>query len=288
MVEERADLKHILKLNLAVIIISTSGTLGRYIELSPFLIIFLRSFIAIWALLIFCKIKGFKLNFSNKRDLLKVLFAGILMCAHWLTYFQSLKLSSVAIGMLSIYTYPVITTFLEPLIRKTGFNKMHLFLGILVLFGVYFLVPEFSLDNQQTIAVCFGVGSAFLYSLRNILMKQQASKYNGSVLMLYQMFVVSTLLIPVLFLFDLSVIPSQLAPVLVLGLLTTSVGHTLLVSSFKYFSATTASIISSAQPIYGILLGYFILNEVPSINTVIGGLLIATAVFTEIFRSFKK
>ena len=288
MVEERADLKHILQLNLAVIIISTSGTLGRYIELSPFLIIFLRSFIAIWALLIFCKIKGLKLNFSNKKDLLKVLFAGILMCAHWLTYFQSLKLSSVAIGMLSIYTYPVITTFLEPLIRKTGFNKMHLFLGILVLFGVYFLVPEFSLDNQQTIAVCFGVGSAFLYSLRNILMKQQASKYNGSVLMLYQMFVVSTLLIPVLFFFDLSVIPSQLAPVLVLGLLTTSVGHTLLVSSFKYFSATTASIISSAQPIYGILLGYFILNEIPSINTVIGGLLIATAVFTEIFRSFKK
>ena len=288
MVEERADLKHILQLNLAVIIISTSGTLGRYIELSPFLIIFLRSFIAIWALLIFCKIKGFKLNFSNKKDLLKVLFAGILMCAHWLTYFQSLKLSSVAIGMLSIYTYPVITTFLEPLIRKTGFNKMHLFLGILVLFGVYFLVPEFSLDNQQTIAVCFGVGSAFLYSLRNILMKQQASKYNGSVLMLYQMFVVSTLLIPVLFFFDLSVIPSQLPPVLVLGLLTTSVGHTLLVSSFKYFSATTASIISSAQPIYGILLGYFILNEVPAVNTIIGGLLIATAVFTEIFRSFKK
>mgnify|MGYP005815552597 FL=1 len=288
MVEERAYLKHIFQLNLAVIIISTSGTLGRYIELSPFLIIFLRSFIAIWALVIFCKIKGFKLNFSNKKDLLKVLFAGILMCAHWLTYFQSLKLSSVAIGMLSIYTYPVITTFLEPLIRKTGFNKIHLFLGILVLFGVYFLVPEFSLDNQQTIAVCFGVGSAFLYSLRNILMKQQASKYNGSVLMLYQMFVVSTLLIPVLFFFDLSVIPSQLAPVLVLGLLTTSVGHTLLVSSFKYFSATTASIISSAQPIYGILLGYFILNEIPSINTVIGGLLIATAVFTEIFRSFKK
>lgn len=288
MVEERADLKHILQLNLAVIIISTSGTLGRYIELSPFLIIFLRSFVAIWALLIFCKIKGFKLNFSNKKDLLKVLFAGILMCAHWLTYFQSLKLSSVAIGMLSIYTYPVITTFLEPLIRKTGFNKMHLFLGIFVLFGVYFLMPEFSLDNQQTIAVCFGVGSAFLYSLRNILMKQQASKYNGWVLMLYQMFVVSTLLIPVLFFFDLSVIPSQLAPVLVLGLLTTSVGHTLLVSSFKYFSATTASIISSAQPIYGILLGYFILNEIPSINTVIGGLLIATAVFTEIFRSFKK
>ncbi|WBL21249.1 DMT family transporter [Zunongwangia sp. HRR-M8] len=288
MVEKKADLKHILQLNLAVIIISTSGTLGRYIELSPFLIIFLRSFIAICALVIFCKIRGFKLSFSNKKDLLKVLFAGVLMCIHWLTYFQSLKLSSVAIGMLSIYTYPVITTFLEPLIRKTSFSKIHLILGILVLLGVYFLVPEFSLDNQQTIAVCFGVGSAFFYSIRNILMKQESAKYNGSVLMLYQMFVVSTLLIPVLFIFDLTTVPSQIAPVLALGLLTTSVGHTLLVSSFKYFSATTASIISSAQPIYGILLGYFFLNEIPATNTIIGGFLIATAVFTEIFRSFKK
>ncbi|MDN3593613.1 DMT family transporter [Zunongwangia endophytica] len=288
MVEERADLKHILQLNLAVIIISTSGTLGRYIELSPFLIIFLRSFIAIFALFIFCKFKKFKISFSNRKDLYTVLFAGVLMCIHWLTYFQSLKLSSVAIGMLSIYTYPVITTFLEPLIRKTSFSKIHLLLGILVLLGVYFLVPEFSLDNQQTIAVCFGVGSAFFYSIRNILMKQESAKYNGSVLMMYQMLVVSILLFPVLFFFDLSVIPSQIAPILVLGLFTTSVGHTLMVSSFKYFSATTASIISSAQPIYGILLGYFLLNEIPATNTIIGGCLIATAVFTEIFRSFRK
>lgn len=288
MKKEQNGILPLLELNLAVIFISTSGTLGRYIDLSPFLIIFLRAIIAFIALFIFCKIRGVSLVFSNKKDAIKVIGIGLLMAVHWLTYFQALKLSSVAIGMLAIYTHPVITTFLEPIIRKTGFNKIHAVLAIFVVVGVYFLVPEFNLGNQKTLAVCFGVGSAFIYSLRNILIKEQSEKYNGSFLMMVQMLVVTTVLIPVLFLFDLSQVPSQWAPLLILGLLTTSVGHTMLVTSFRYFSVTTASIISSAQPIYGILLGYFILKEIPSVNTIIGGSLIAAAVFTEIFRTFKK
>lgn len=210
------------------------------------------------------------------------------MGIHWVTYFYSLSLSSVAIGMLSIYTYPVITTFLEPLLLKTRFSKMHLGLAVLVLFGIYFLVPEFSLENEQTLAVAFGVTSAFFYSLRNLLMKQEVEKYNGSVLMMYQMIIITIMLSPVLFLFDLSAVPSQLAPILVLAVVTTCFGHTLLLMSFRNFSVTTASIISSAQPVYGILLGLLFLGEYPAINTIIGGALIIFAVFAEIIRSMKR
>lgn len=210
------------------------------------------------------------------------------MGIHWVTYFYSLSLSSVAIGMLSIYTYPVITTFLEPLLLKTRFSKMHLGLAVLVLFGIYFLVPEFSFENEQTLAVAFGVTSAFFYSLRNLLMKQEVEKYNGSVLMMYQMIIITILLSPVLFLFDLSAVPSQLAPILVLAVVTTCFGHTLLLMSFRNFSVTTASIISSAQPVYGILLGLLFLGEYPTINTIIGGALIIFSVFAEIIRSMKR
>lgn len=284
----KSHLRHILELNFAVILISTSGTFGRYIALSPFLIILFRALLAGGILYLFCRFRNFRLKIANKKDALKVILGGCLMCIHWVTYFFSLKLSSVAIGMLSIYTYPVITTFLEPIILKTRFSKMHLGLAVLVLCGIYFLVPEFSFENEQTVAVAFGVTSAFFYSLRNILMKQEVEKYNGSVLMMYQMLIIGILLLPVLFFFDLSEVPSQLLPLFFLALVTTSMGHTLLLRSFRNFSVTTASLISSAQPVYGILLGLLILGEYPALNTLIGGALIICAVLVEISRSMRR
>jgi drug/metabolite transporter (DMT)-like permease len=75
---------------------------------------------------------------------------------------------------------------------------------------------------------------------------------------------------------------------LTLALLTTAVGHTLFVMSFKNFSISTASIMSSIQPVYGILFGMFLLNEIPSENTLIGGFLILTTVTIESVQSNRR
>ena len=43
--------------------------------------------------------------------------------------------------MISIFTFPVITALLEPIILKTKFQWIHLALGALVIVGILFLVP---------------------------------------------------------------------------------------------------------------------------------------------------
>gem|GEM_PF-5744323 len=53
----------------------------------------------------------------------------------------------------------------------------------------------------------------------------------------------------------------------------------------KFFSATTASIISSLQPIFGICIAFFLVREIPSLNTYIGGGLIILTVLIESIRS---
>ena len=40
------------------------------------------------------------------------------MGAHWVTYFYALKLSNVALGVLSLYTFPIFTAILEPVFLK--------------------------------------------------------------------------------------------------------------------------------------------------------------------------
>ena len=209
------------------------------------------------------------------------------MGAHWVTYFYALKLSNVALGMLSLFTFPVITTFLEPIFTKQKINRIHIFLAILVLIGMFILVPEFSLENTDLQGILFGVLSAFFYAIRNLMVKKQVTKYNGSMLMLYQMIVISILLIPVLFFSDFSNIYSQIPWLILVALLTTAIGHTMMVNSLQHFSASTVGIISSVQPIFGIIIAFVFMNEVPHFNTFIGGSLILLTVVIESIRSKK-
>lgn len=286
MSKSNQHLRNILELNFAMLLISTSGVLGRHIDMPVPVIIGYRAILAACILFLFCIWKKISLRIEAK-DRIPILVGGVLMGLHWITYFYALKMSNVAIGMLSLFTYPVITALLEPLILKVKFQKMHLMLGVLVLVGIYFLVPNFSIENTYAKAVAMGVFSALCYALRNLIMKTKVSNYHGSMLMWYQLIIMAMLLLPALFIMDSSGIISQFPFVLILALLTTAIGHTLFLYSFKQFSATTASIISSVQPVYGIILGIIFLREVPVLSTVIGGILILTSVVIESIRTYK-
>ena len=284
--QKNSSLINLLQLNFAVLLISTSGALGRFIDLPVPLIIASRALLGCIPLVIFCKFKGFSFKIQ-KKDRSTIILSSILMGTHWITYFISLKLSNVAIGMLSVFTYPVITAFLEPLILKNNFKKSNLISGLMVLVGIYFLVPEFSLENDYFKAIGFGVFSALCYSIRNIFMKQKTSEYESSILMVYQLIIVSILLAPVFFIYDISDLKASIPALFILAFLTTATGHTLFIYSFRNFTISTASIISSIQPVYGIIIGMIILGEYPLLNTIFGGILILGTVMIESIRSFK-
>ncbi|MFZ2431304.1 MAG: DMT family transporter [Lutibacter sp.] len=281
-------LKHVLELNIAVLLISTSGVLGRFISMPPPVTIWLRCVFAAIILGGYCWHQKIDLKIYGKRDFKAILLSSFFMGAHWITYFYALHLSSVAIGMLSLFTYPVITALLEPLFFKTKLNKMHILLGIIALVGIYFLAPEFNLESNLTKGVLSGLLSSVFYALRNIMMKQKVAQYQGSMLMFYQMVIISLILWPVLFVFEAQPTSADWMALITLALLTTAIGHTLFVMSFKNFSISTASIMSSVQPVYGVLFGLFLLNEIPSENTLIGGFLILITVVIESVHSNKR
>ncbi|PQJ77208.1 DMT family transporter [Polaribacter glomeratus] len=284
---ENSHNKNLSLLLLATLFISTSGVLGKYIALPAEVIILCRASFATVFIYIFCKIKKVDLKIKSKKDFYSFVISSFFMGAHWITYFIALKLSNVALGMLSLFTFPVITALLEPFFSKQKLNPIHVFLAALVLIGVYILVPDLSLENDQLKGILFGILSAFCYSFRNLTIKKHVKNYNGSMLMLYQMIIVSVLLIPVLFFSDFSNFESQLPLLVLVALLTTAIGHTMMVNSLKHFSVTTASIIGSIQPIFGIVMAYFFVNEIPSFNTYIGGSLILLTVVIESIRSKK-
>tara|TARA_B110000285_G_C15099780_1_gene604304 strand:- start:99 stop:956 length:858 start_codon:yes stop_codon:yes gene_type:complete len=280
-------LKNLSGLILATLLISTSGVLGKYIAMPSEVIIWFRSAFAMIFLFGFCRYKKINLTVLTMRTHVPLIISSLFMAAHWISYFYALKLSNVALGMLSLFTFPLITALLEPFFLKTKFNPIHLVLGTIVLIGIYILTPEFNLESDDLKGILFGLFSAFCYSIRILILKQHVDHYHGSMLMFYQTSVITIVLFPVLFFMDVSGFQSQVPYLLLLAIITTAIGHSLMVHSLKFFSATTATIIGSIQPVFGIIIAFVVINEIPAVNTIWGGLLIISTVFIETIRSKK-
>jgi drug/metabolite transporter (DMT)-like permease len=183
--------------------------------------------------------------------------------------------------MLSLFTFPVITAFLEPLFFNTRFNKKHIFLGGLTLLGIYFLVPSFDLAKTHGPAIALGVFSALCYAIRNILLKKARTSGNGSQQMLAQVVIIALCFVPFISQETVSMNQDFWPALVFLALFTTVIGHSMFLFSLTRFSVTSASIAASVQPLYGILIAYFFLNEIPHWGTYIGGALIVFAVLVE-------
>ncbi len=281
-------INNLLQLNLATLFISTSGVLGKYIAMPTEIIIWWRAFLAVLLLFLYCKYKNIKIGLHTKKDAPTMILSALFLGAHWITYFYALKLSNVALGMLSLFTFPIITALLEPLFVKVKFHPIHILFGVMILLGVYLLVPEFNLESAHVKGILFGLLSALCYSFRVLILKRHVDHYHGTTLMLYQLAVIAIVLFPLVFILDSSAITTQYPYVLLLALLTTAIGHTLFVQSLKHFSVSTASIIASIQPIYGIILAFMFLGEKPTANVYLGGTLIVATVVIESLRSTNK
>ena len=272
-----------------MVLISTSGAFGRYIDLPATTTIWIRAGLAAILLFAFCLVRGYSLKFDNRKDLIIILFSGTLLGAHWVFYFVSLQMTNVAIGMLTLFTFPLFATLLEPIFYKTGWSAKQLLACGLVLLGLYILLPSSDLEGSYFAGILFGLLSALCFTVRNLIAKPQVKKYNGSVIMAFQLASIAIVTIPFQWGVDLVPALDFSWQLVFLALFTTVIGHTLFLGSFKNFSIATASILGSLQPVYGILIALVFLGEVPTLNSILGGsLILGTVVMMSLDLSKKK
>ena len=225
------------------------------------------------------------MQLRNRKDFFRVALVGILLVSHWTLYFLALQLSNVAVGMLTLFTYPVMAAILEPLFLKTRFQPIHLAFGIIGLVGVILLLPSLDFGNSIVQGAFAGLLSALVYVFRNLLLKPISSSYSALPLMFYQLLIGGLVMSPLLFWWEVELILDEWQGLILLAVITTVVGHTLFVKVLKHYSVTSVSILTTVQPVYGILMGLFFLAEVPSPRAILGGLLILLTVVLESIRN---
>ncbi len=280
--------KSLFQLHFAVLLFGGTALFSHLLPWSAVDITLFRTAIAAVALALIIKFQGDAIALKSRRDYLIALVLGISVGLHWVTYFYSMQLAGVAIGMLSFFCYPVVTVFLEPLFSKSRPHRRDIACGLLVFVGVYLLVPELTLQNETTLGVIIGVISGILFAIRNVLHKRYFSHYKGTQAMFYQTGVVALMLLPFMEFnpLDMSGLWNdsglgEFGLLLLLSLIFTAAPHSFLANCFKHLSAKTAGLISCMQPVYGVVLATFILGQWPNMMVYIGGFLIVIAAVTE-------
>lgn len=275
--------KGMIELHVAVVIMSATALFAKLITLSPRDIIAFRCVVASLTLLLFTGLTGTRLGLHRRSDLGLLAVLGLLIAVHWVTFFTAVQMSGVSISMIAMYTFPVMTVLLEPFFFAERIDRRDLAVALIVLFGVYLAVPGGIQGGRVALGAAMGVFSAFLYTLRNILYRKYLCDYPSSTMMFYQIAVAALLLIPFVS-SDIDLIKDQRwLYIILLGVIFTSLAHTLFVQSLRTIRASTAGLIASLEPVYAMGFAAAVLSEIPGILTVAGGVIVVgAAIYTSV------
>jgi drug/metabolite transporter (DMT)-like permease len=276
------------EIHLAVILFGTAGLFGKWLLISPFMIVLGRVFFASLFLAVIIWISGRKKSLLPGDNYFYFVLLGFILSIHWVSFFKSIQISTVAVGLLSFSIYPVFTTFLEPIFTKKRIIKLNVFLSLFCLSGVFLIVPKFDLQNSTYIGVLWGIFSGFTFSLLTIINRKLSQGHSSLIIAFNQNFFATLFLSPLLLVIKPSLTTKNIGLLVVLGVVCTAFSHTLFIKGMKYVNAQTASLIHTLEPVYGILFAFLFLNEIPSKKTLLGGIVILLGQIMIVYNFIKK
>jgi drug/metabolite transporter (DMT)-like permease len=275
----------VLLLYVGLTLLSLNGLFAKLIPLDAFSMTQLRSLIAIGGFYLFCRLFHMPLRVRSFKQLLAIYGLGLVMGVHWGTFFHAMQISTVAVGILALFSYPMITILLEPFFARTRLSARDVFSGFLVLVGLLIMVwqdLDGGISGNMLQGALWGVFSALLFSLRNLCQKYYFATIPSSTLMFHQLVAIAILFVPFLDMSTVRLLNNQDWLLLVLlGFLGTAAAHTLYTASLKLLAAKTVSLVGCMQPVVSILLAWIILREVPSAAVIAGGSIVLVVAIVE-------
>ena len=277
--------KNILYLHIAVMLFGLAGVAAQFVEIPAVLVALGRVICSSILLFVIAVLKKDRLKLDSKRDYIMIVLTGAVMGAHWTTFFQSIQVSTVAIGTITFSTFPLFLTFIEPVLFHEKLKKQSIVSAIVLFIGVLITIPEFSMANHTTIGIIWGMLSSFTYAILTLANRYFSARYAARTVCLYEQGSAAVVLLPALFLVEASWRIQDAAGGAFVGFVCTAFAHSLYVSAQKSVRAQTAGIVSGMETVYGIVYALLFLGEIPSIRELVGGAVILSVAMYSSLRS---
>ncbi|WP_140799872.1 DMT family transporter [Myxococcus xanthus] len=268
----------LLQIHIAVLLAGGAGLFAKLLTISPMALVSGRTTFGCLALLIAAILTQTNLRLHGFKDLGALALSGAILATHWFTFFLSIQVSTVAIGLLAFSTFPLFTTILEPIIFSERLHRRDVVTATTVTVGLVLVTPSFDFSNHLTQGLLWGILSAFTFAVLSLLSRSYTHKYSTISISLYQQGFAALCSLPLALQWEGTLTGRDLILLSILGVVFTALGQGLVVASLRHLRARTTSVVFSLEPVYGILLAWLILREVPSTRTLLGGALICGAV----------
>jgi drug/metabolite transporter (DMT)-like permease len=278
-------------LHIAVLLFGLAGLFGKWIAQPPVVIVLGRAFFAsvsLTLLLIFKRKTIFPPGFIAHLHLL--ILPGILLAVHWFSFFRSIQVSSVAVGVFTYSTFPVFVSFLEPLFFKERLTAMGVVAALVTFGGVALMSFNGRSQTSVSSGALWGVFSGLTFAFLSLINRKLVEWYDPLLLALYQNATAVVFLSPFYLMLSPAITVGDMLKLIMLGVVFTAVSHSLFISSLKYLRTRIASIIACLEPVYGVMFALLLLKEVPGLRVVIGGVIImimALYITVRLERGFK-
>ena len=242
-----------------------TGILGKLIHLEAFIIVWYRVIIAFIALGVGMLVLKRPFRVKDRSELIKIGLVGVLVGLHWLTFYKSIQLSTASLGILCLSTTTLHVSWIEPIIMRRRVSWFEVILGLVVVYGIYFVSTDFKDSEYEALA--YGLCSALFAAGFAVFNTKLSEKNTPAQISLYEMLSAS-LFISIILLFQgridysiLKMTTSDFWWLLFLGVLCTSVAFLAIIEIMKKLGAFTVSLSINLEPVYTLFLAVFILKE---------------------------
>ena len=275
----------IISVLVALPFVSLTGLFGKFLTITPLLIVQGRTIFAFGTLLIALLVMRKKIFFRDYREWLWLMVSGSILGIHWIAFFEAIQVSTVAIGLLSFASYPLFTTLLEPLFFKEVLRRKNVVAALIVICGLAIMAtsseePNEILSGSVIKGLLWGLGAGFGFAVLTLLNRGHVRNHSPLLLTCWQNGFAALVLLPWSLSESWIISGKELGLLFILGVICTVGGHTLLINGLRHIQAHVASLlIAGLEPVLAIVFALFLLGEVPSLQTLFGGLLIVSTTF---------
>ena len=285
--------KAFIQLHIAVLLAGLTGILGKLISLNAGLLVWYRLLLTAPSLWLLALVRRQSLRI-DRRDLWRIFGIGSIAALHWVAFYASIKYSNVSVGLLCFSAVGFFTAFLEPLILRHRIDVVELFLGLLVIAGIFCI---FQVDPHYKTGILIGLVSSLLGSLFPVLNKRILRRVPSETVTLYELsggFLALTAMMPLyLYLFPSpSLLPGMQDWVwlLILAWACTVLAFNLSMAALHKISAFTVNLSYNLEPVYGILLAFLLFREDKYMNHgfYVGMSLILLAIVLQTVRLWRR
>ncbi len=279
-------LKDYLHLHFIVLIWGFTAILGLLISIPAVELVFYRTLLAGLLLAVVIKVRG-KNYALPAGHLAALLGTGVLISAHWILFFAAARVANASVCLAGMATCSLWTALLEPLSSRKPVRLLEIFLGLLVVVGLYVI---FHFEFDHALGLTLAVASAMLASVFTIINSRFTHRYDSLVITGYEMggaFLATALFLP--FYREILAVGNQLQLVptatdwlyiALLAWLCTVYAYSAAVGLMQKFSAFAMNLTVNLEPVYGIVLAFLFFGEKEKMTTgfYLGTLVILLAV----------